>query len=230
MNDDLNVMPSDLKLGQKRVLRMRWWVIVCLLGILANLSWVSYHYFLYARQKQVNRVHEDQKTQVEARISSLSQATRQLKQWETRLLVLDELRRFPDYSLITGFLAQYCPDYLVLTRLDFSIDEKLAAALAEAPKPKPSTGAALFNVNQQNPATLPTPDFKEAMSVRIDGYAADYKTVSDFYRTCRDAGLFLDVRLRRTWRQTLRSEQLVYFEMTLNLNPETAYLDVNDAD
>ncbi len=223
----LDLTPNELKLGHQRHTRMRFWGLTAALALALNAGWVGYHYWqVYQQRQETDRLHEEQ-ARIEQRIQSLSQATVKLQQWENRLVVMDALHRFPNYPLLTGFLAQKSPDLLVLSRLAFDQVEsdKTAAVVPTARAPK---SAALFNVKtdpQTAAADVPVVQRPDSfVKMTAEGYARDYETVADFMKMLRESGLIANCRLERTWRQPLRLEETVYFEITGRVVPQKAYL------
>ena len=49
-------------------------------------------------------------------------------------------------------------------------------------------------------------------------------------KTLKSSGLFRNLALKRTWRQALLSEQIVYFEIECTLLAETAFMGYEYAD
>lgn len=222
----LDLTPNEMRLGHQRHGRVRFWGLLAALALTLNAGWVGYHYWrLYQERQETDKLQEEQ-SRIEQRIQSLSQATAKLQQWENRLVVMDALRRFPNYPLLTGFLAQKSPDLLVLTRLEFD-QEKSNQSVAKLPAASMPKSAALFDVKDSQAPAADAPAVQRDVhfvDMTAEGYARDYQIVADFMKLMRESGLIADCRLERTWRQPLRREEMVYFEITGRIVPQTAYL------
>jgi len=222
----LDLTPHKLKSGQQRSKRLRVWVGLVLAAFLGNMVWVGY-YTLVVRQEESDLAQMSSKyDEIQQVIQELNRESEQLSQWEDRLFVLEELGNYPDYDYLTAFLAQHSPDLLALTRLVFTVLD-----IPEGNNPQNSVGppdsAGMFNVRS---ASFVAVGEVSPLQMTLEGIAGDYQVVADFMKTLKSSGLFRNLALKRTWRQALLSEQIVYFEIECTLLAETAFMGYEYAD
>ena len=222
----LDLTPDKLKSGQQRSKRLRLWMGLVLAAFLGNMVWVGYYALMVRNEESTLAEVSTQYDEIQEVIRELNRESEELSQWEDRLFVLEELGNYPDYDYLTGFLAQHSPDLLALTKLVFTVLES-----PKGDKSQDSTvtsgSAAMFNVEAMPSAVA---EDTGPLQMTLEGIARDYQVVADYLKTLKTSGLFRNLTLKRTWRQTLLSEETVYFEIECTLLPETAFMGYDYAD
>lgn len=210
----VDLIPQEMKLSQVRCRRLRFWLIVILLTVTFSGVWAGVKYLGYRKYTRMSRDTAQKQGDIQLEIQKLTQAKDELDSWQSRIVVLDELGRYPDFVGMFDYLSSRSPQLLYLdeikiTQLDS--DGKGAGASLKLPD-----GAAMFELKNMagsaaanGAGTIP----RRPNIMRLKGQAVNYQAVADFLNILKASRFCRYTQLKHTSRVKFDERQTIAFEI-----------------
>ena len=189
----VNLIPIRYRLKRKALAYRRVWIIsgiaylVCLVVV-----------FVFWRALWSNDDRDGSNTigllrsDIDNNDKMIDKAARQIADLNVATAELSQISDRPDWGLLLGVIANGCGDQLVLSRCTLSMPAKPAQNVVQ-------TGRA--------------PAAAAAMTIDLQGYGANPKTVTDFALKLEMTGLFENVNIGKTTRELFGTQSATAFTM-----------------
>ncbi len=205
----VNLIPEDLKIQKQRKTRLRLWVLFTAMLAVVLLLGSGYLYWDLLRIDK-NVLHALQQHQeVQGEITTLQQSETELAVWQDQLVLLHQLGAYPDLLSMIDFLSKQTPEMIYLDKLNFTHRENKTGGVSSSDTALPQS-AAMFRINPEAiaPAESPNP---AGLIVELEGQALDYQVIADYLIVLRSSGIFTQVHLKRSWRESQQDTDTVRF-------------------
>lgn len=214
----MDLTPKPLKLKQQRKQHFFAWMVMAIAALAFNGLWAGYSYWSYyqaSSNHEKSRLHYEQ---LQDNIKTLNNARNDLLRWRNRLVVLDKLGRFPDYTYITDYLTQNCPEMIFLSDLAFQHAKHgySTNSIQDASLPK---SAKMFRLNSDTAHTDSVSSKESIITMSIKGHSINHQHVADFLRILKASRLFLNAQLIESKRLLRSQEDRIVFEIKCMLSP-----------
>jgi Tfp pilus assembly protein PilN len=205
----VNLIPEEIRIEKQRKKRLRFWVFITFVVLVLMLVMSGYQYLGYLRMDKDIEQRMEQNQKIQQEMSLLDTSQEKYASWQNQLVILRQMQEYPDLLSILGFLCEHTPAMIYLEEMIFLPQEGEAAGKTVANSSLPKSSQ-MFLINDTTDSEAKDPVFR-SMVLRLEGKSLDYPYVADYLAALRSTGIFREVNLKRSWRETGPTSDTIYF-------------------
>ena len=216
--DDINLLPPDFIVGQRRRTRLRAWSgLVALICVGLVGSWCALHWHSTAAERQVASLRQ-QYTQVEQRLEQLKGLREQQQKLQARGKMHEALLHQTPWRQIFFDIAALTDEEIWLTQLQLRKMPVVGSTRATVPAPQQRPEPFFTSGKAALPVTGQPESLREtATTLLVQGYATSTPRLANFMSGLAAAPYLSKVDLQEARREIFLTREVIHFIIEIHL-------------